>query len=97
MYLGKNVSVKKVPELLGKDNRFSKYAVSYQTVYNAIDNGLIPGVTRESLRTSSVTMYSDGQIGIPKWIREKYGFADGDVFGIEVLENQSILLVRQQV
>lgn len=36
------------------------------TIYSAIDRGLIPNVTRESLYTRNVTVFSDGMIHLPK-------------------------------
>ena len=65
-------------------------SISIQTIYHSIDKGLIPGVTRESLRTDTVTVFSDGQICIPKWGRNLLDIADGDKLHFEVIENKLI-------
>lgn len=64
--------------------------ISIQTIYNSIDKGLIPGVTRESLHTDTTTVFSDGQICIPKWVRSLLGIADGDKLHVEVIGDQLI-------
>jgi len=68
---------------------------SVNTLYSAIDNGLIPGVTRESLRSNKTKMFSGGMVCIPKRIREKFSFCDGDVFDIEILDDKTIVLKKQ--
>ena len=54
------------------------------TIYSAIDRGLIPNVTRESLYTRNATVFSDGMIHLPKWVREKLSINDGDNLLVEV-------------
>lgn len=66
--------------------------LSVNTIYSAIDNGLIPGVTRDSLRTNETKMFSNGMVCIPKWIREEFDFRDGNIFSVEVQEDGTILL-----
>lgn len=61
------------------------------TVYSAIDMGLIPNVTRESLYSRNVTVFSDGMIHLPKWVREKLNINDGDNLSIEVDDDKVII------
>ena len=58
--------------------------------YSAIDDGLIPGVTRESLISYVTTMFSDGQIHIAKWVRNALDLNDGDELLFEVVDNKII-------
>ena len=60
------------------------------TIYSAIDDGLIPGVTRESLNSYVTTMFSDGQIHIAKWVRNALDLNDGDELLFEVVGNKII-------
>lgn len=60
------------------------------TIYSAIDDGLIPGVTRESLNSYVTTMFSDGQIHIAKWVRNALDLNDGDELLFEVVDNKII-------
>lgn len=61
------------------------------TIYTAIDRGLIPNVTRESLYTRNATVFSDGMIHLPKWVREKLSINDGDNLLVEVDDDKVIL------
>ena len=60
------------------------------TIYTAIDRGLIPNVTRESLYTRNATVFSDGMIHLPKWVREKLSINDGDNLLIEVDDDKCV-------
>lgn len=63
---------------------------SKPTIYSAIDNGLIPGVTRESLNSYMTTMFSDGQIHIAKWVRKQLDLNDGDELLFEIIDNKIV-------
>lgn len=63
------------------------------TVYAAIDAGIIPGVSRESLYSKETNIFSGGTIIIPKWIREKLSLKDGATLEIE-LEGNKIILTK---
>lgn len=60
------------------------------TIYKAIDDGLIPGVTRESLNSYITTMFNDGQIHIAKWVRNALNLNDGDELAFEVVDGKLI-------
>ena len=64
------------------------------TVYAAIDRGLLPDVTRESLYSRNITIFSDGLIYLPKWIREKLNFGDGDKLSCEV-DNDKLIIKKE--
>ncbi|MGN1201177.1 MAG: hypothetical protein ACI4R8_02810 [Candidatus Caccovivens sp.] len=57
---------------------------SRTTIYRSIDEGLIPNITRESLHSKTTTMFSNGLIQIPKYIREKLNLKDKDKFTLEL-------------
>ena len=64
------------------------------TIYASIDKGLVPGVTRETLRRNQTAIFSDGHVHIPKWIREDLGWKDGDELILETVDGDSILIQR---
>lgn len=67
---------------------------SVNTIYAAIDSGLIPGVTRASLRSCETKMFSDGMICIPKWMREQLQLQDGDSFHLEIFDSGIITVTK---
>lgn len=71
--------------------RFQRLPKSRNTIFAAIDSGLIPGVSRETLKTRTVKLFSGDLVHIPQWVIRELGLHDGDVFTIEVTE-QSIIL-----
>ena len=86
--LKKNLSPEKIVDLIKSNNKFSNITVTKQTLYSAIYEGAIPGVSKESLRKSVTSINSDGLIWIPKWIQDEYGFFVGDKFRIVIDENK---------
>lgn len=70
---------------------------SAQTIYSAIDAGYIPGVTRESLRSKETSIFSDGTLRLPKWIRDELSIEDGDVLLISYDKNSITLTKREQM
>lgn len=64
---------------------------SKTTVYAAIDRGLIPGVTRETLNSKMTTVFSDGMVHLPRWVRNELGITDGNNLSIELSEGRIIL------
>lgn len=72
---------------------FAPHAISRNTIYNAIDAGLIPGVTRETLDGQRKSrMSAKGTVTIPAWIRQELGLKAGDVFTFEIDEKGRIVL-----
>lgn len=87
-----HLSPEKIVDLLARDDKgFSDVPQSPNTIYNAIDKGLIPNVTRESLLFKSCTVFSGGQICIPRWVLEKLHIKDGDVLQLEITEENEIV------
>lgn len=92
LILKEHLSPKKIVALLAEDDRgFSDVPQSPNTIYNAIDKGLIPNVTRESLLPKSCTVFSGGQICIPKWVLDKLEIKDGDTLLLEVTKENEII------
>ena len=89
--LVKRLSPDKISELLNEDKRFSGYDVTGTAIYNAICDGVIPGVTRESLRVNITTMQAGGSLVIPKWMREEYGYFKGEMLDIKMVGNKIVL------
>lgn len=92
LILEEHLSPEKIVDLLAEDDRgFPDVPQSPNTIYNAIDKGLIPNVTRESLLSNSCTVFSGGQICIPKWVLDKLEIRDGDILQLEVTENGEMI------
>lgn len=98
LILKEHLSPEKIIALLADDNRgFSGVPRSSKTIYSAIDKGLIPNVTRESLLRKYSTVFNDGQICIPQWVLEKLGIKDGDVLLLEVTEANEIVYRKKHL
>lgn len=92
LILEEHLSPEKIVDLLAEDDRgFPDVPQSPNTIYNAIDKGLIPNVTRESLLSKSCTVFSGGQICIPKWVLDKLEIKDGDILQLEVTKKNEII------
>lgn len=76
---------------------FEKYPTTAGTIYTAVEQGMIPNVTKKDLpsgtNTEIITMYSDG-ICFPAWVREQLKLTNGDKFRIECKKNGSIVLKK---
>lgn len=84
------LSVEQVVDRLQQSKEFETYPTTKQTLYSAIDKGLIPGVTRDSLKSDTTVVFSDGLIHVAKWIRDEIGLEDGDQLKAEVKGNRII-------
>ena len=89
LILEEKLSPAKIIDRLQEEN-WSTAPKTKTTIYSAIDAGLIPGVTRESLNSYITTMFSDGQIHIAKWVRNSLNLNDGDELLFEVVDNKII-------
>lgn len=74
----------KIIDDLQDNKKFERFPKSKITIYSAIDNGLIPGVTRDDLRSDTTTMFSDGNIHVARWVRDVLNIQDGDELNFEV-------------
>ncbi len=72
-------------------SRFARLPKSRNTIFAAIDAGLIPGVTRETLQTKTVQIYCNDIIHIPQWVIRRLSLQNGDCFSIDVTENTIVL------
>ncbi len=92
LILTEHLSPEKIVALLAEDDKgFSDVPQSKNTIYSAIDKGLIPDVTRESLFPKVSTVFSGGQVCIPKWVLDKLNIKDGDELLLEVTKNNEII------
>lgn len=71
--------------------QFSRLPKSRNTIFAAIDAGLIPDVTRETLQTKTVRIFSNDQLHIPQWVIKRLSLQNGDCFSIDVTENTIVL------
>lgn len=70
-----------------------KFPLSDRTIYTAIDRGLIPNVTRDSLNANTTSIY-DNVLRFPSWFRNKFGIQDGDIFQFEATDSGQIILTK---
>lgn len=91
-----NMSPQQIEEFIkSESDLFRGISISRNTIYTAIDKGIIPGVTRENLHSPYTTMYSDGLLRVPKWILEKIKFSEGDRFLIDFSVNGQITFKKE--
>ena len=84
-----NLSPADIVKKLGKAER-----ISVSTIYNAIDEGLIPGVSKKTLRQNVVKMQKDGILRLPKHIVEAAHLKEGTVFEVEISDDDMLVLRR---
>lgn len=89
LILEEHMSIADVAAVLAQEKQFNSFPKSVQTIYTAIDNGLIPSVTRDSLHSDTTTVYNN-QVHLVKWVREMMNISDGDILHFEVAENKLI-------
>lgn len=94
LVLEKNLSPSQIIDRLRIEN-YTECHLSRNTIYAAIDKGLIPNVTRETLllKRKKTHMFSNGLINIPKWICEELDLQDNENLDIDVL-NETIIIKK---
>lgn len=75
-------------------DEFPELPETHNTIYNAIDNGLVPNVTRENLRPEETTVFSNGQISLASWVRDELDIKDGDTLHFEVTKDKRIVFSK---
>lgn len=92
-YIAKYILIDKIfiKEIANILKREFNYPISKNTIYSAIDKGLIPNVTRDSLLSNTVKVFSNGLIQIPKHVQKKLNINDGDIISLEITSNTIIL------
>lgn len=91
LILHQKLSPEKIVEYLKTEDKYARIPLSKECIYYNLDKGRIPGVTRESLRTESSTIFSGGQICIPKWVLRKLDLKDGDILDLTVTDDGKII------
>ena len=81
---------------LRKEN-YPNIPLSRNTIYAAIDKGLIPYVTKETLllKRKKTNMFSNGLIKIPKWICQELDLKDGEDLDIDI-DNGKIIINKSK-
>ena len=90
LVLKENLYPSQIIDRLRADN-YPTYPLSKNTIYSAIDKGIIPGVTRENLKHKKTHIFSDGLIRIPNWIREELSLKDEDDLDIDASDGKIII------
>ena len=67
-------------------------ATTKQTIYSAIDAGIIPDITREDLNKKRTHTFSKGLIQLPKWIINQLNIIDGEPLDIDVLDEKIVII-----
>ncbi len=93
LILEKGLNVQQVIRYLEESPppQFTRLPKSRNTIFAAIDAGLIPGVTRETLQTKTVQIYCNDILHIPQWVIRKLSLQNGDCFSIDATENTIVL------
>ena len=77
------------------EENYSGTTLSRNTIYYAINNGLIPSVTRNTLlqkhKTKKTHMFSNGLIKVPKWICEELNLHDNEDLDINVIDGKIVI------
>jgi len=76
-----------------RSENYPNFPSSKATIYAAIDSGLIPSVTRETLlsKRKKTRMFSNGLIKIPKWICEELNLKDDEDLDIDITKGRIII------
>lgn len=94
MILDEHLSPNKIIERFKQEGLVNgNYPLSNRTIYTAIDRGLIPNVTRDTLNAHTVTMCSK-TLRLPLWFKNKLGLRDGDIFRFESNSAWQIILTK---
>lgn len=89
LILNENLSPEQIIIRLQNDQKWPTIPTK-TTIYRAIGNGLIPGVTYDDLNSHVTTVFNNGQIHLSKWVRNALGIKDGDELTYEVVENKLV-------
>lgn len=92
LILKENLSPAEIVKRLRNKTDFN-YSLSRNTIYTAIDRGLIPNVTRDTLllKRKKTHMFSSGLIKVPKWVCEKLDLRDNQELEIDVIDGKIII------
>ena len=94
MILDEHLSPERIIDRLKQEEVANgEFPLSPNTIYSAIDKGLIPGVTRDSLNADKTSIYDD-VLRFPSWFRNRLRIQDGDIFRFEVSDTGQIILTK---
>ncbi len=85
-------SPEEIVEILHKDGRFKAIPKSHNTIYKAIDDGMIPGVTRERLKQKNLR-YNYQHVTIPKWLKDELGWEEGMEISFKI-DGETLILSK---
>lgn len=89
-----HLSPRDIVRLLQKRSDEFAEIPSRNTIYNAIDSGLIPNVTRKDLRNKETKVFNNGTICLATWVREELGINDGDILQFDITEEGKIIFFK---
>ena len=90
LIIEENLRPKAIIERL-RDEGYSHCPNSHIAIYKAIDKGLIPDVTRETLRHRETHMFSNGLIKVPRWICQELNLKDGEDLNIDLIDSKIVI------
>ena len=97
MILEEHMSPERIVTSLIKDDKgFRNVPQAAGTIYSAVNRGLIPGVTKDTLLTMQSTVFNNGQVSIPKWVLNKLHIHDGDILLLEVTPDNRIIYKKKE-
>ncbi len=93
MILEEGLNVKQVCEWLHREGPggFHRLPNSPNTIWKAIDDGLIPGVSRETFRRRTVVVAAGNTIHLPAWVISSLDLKHGDTLTIQVTGDKVVL------
>lgn len=91
LMLKEHYSPCKVADILQTEDLPKRLKLTKETIYLNIDKGLIPGVTRKTMRRHRTKLFNHGQVCFPKWVLEELDLQCGDVMHFEVKGDKIIL------
>jgi IS30 family transposase len=76
-----------------RSENYSIFPSSKTTIYAAIDGGLIPSVTRQTLllKRKKTHMFSNGLIKIPRWICNELDLKDNEDLDINIVDGKIVI------
>ena len=96
LVLEKNLSPSQIIDRL-RIEKYTECHLSRNTIYAAIDKGLIPNVTRETLllKRKKTHMFSNGLINIPKWICEELDLKDNE--DLDIYVSDGCVIIKKEI
>lgn len=90
LILNNDMSPEEVSSFIKKNKKYKP--ASTKNIYRLIEKGLIPGVTKDSLKLIKHKVFSNGTICFPRWVVQQLEIRDGDIFEIDINDNNEIII-----